>query len=285
MQRPTRLHVRLISDTHLAPVRSPFVIERSLVDDAPTISATSDSIMSTLLSTTGPPDTNTVLILAGDIGDSYSEPYRRFLQAARHAYAVVILVPGNHEYYTDGARDMTVVKEHLGRLARDTGVILLDNSDVIIRGFRFVGSTCWPLVPEEQFKVLKREGYGLVTRISKDSHRLDPSDFKRLHDSDIKYLEDTVRESREPCVVITHYPPSAMMIDDRFEHSPQIELHYNAELVDRVARTQGATPLWCCGHCHTSKRFWTRSMNTLLVANCVEGGNYDPEFVIELPSS
>ncbi len=275
-----RLLIRLISDTHLAPVISPFIEARSVVA---VVSKAAEAVLLDLESKrSDTPDDETVLILAGDMGDSASDPYRRLLIAARAAYQTVILVPGNHEYYTDGARDMSVVKEHLGRLTRDTGVILLDNADTVIQGIRFVGSTCWPIIPEEQFKVLKRERYGLVTRISKDSHRLDPSDFKRLHDTDVRYLEETVRNSREPCVVITHYPPSALMIDDRFEHSPQIPLHYNEGLIEKVAKTQGATPLWCCGHCHTSKRFWTRSMNTLLVANCVEGGEYDPEFVIEL---
>jgi Icc-related predicted phosphoesterase len=266
-----RLLIRLISDTHLAPLGLP-----------DQISKTANKILADFDAKTGPVDNETVLILAGDIGDVSSDPYRRFLVAARAVYRHVLLVPGNHEYYTDGASDMAVVKEQLGRLARDIGITLLDNSDVVIGGYRFVGSTCWPLVPEEQFKVLKREKYGLVTRITKNSHLLDPSDFKRLHDIDVEYLSQTVRESREPCVVITHYPPSALMIDDRFEHSPQIPLHYNEALIDLVAKTQGATPLWCCGHCHTSKRFWTRGMNTLLVANCVEGGNYDPDFVIEL---
>lgn len=272
--------VRLISDTHLAPVISPFASSRTVTE----VSSAAQTVLEGLLAlgARGPADDETVLLLAGDIGDVASDPYRRFLLAARSAYRHVLLVPGNHEYYTDGKRDMSVVKEHLARLTRDTGVTLLDNADVVIRGVRFVGSTCWPLVPEAQLKVLRREGYGLVTRITRDSHRMDHADFKRLHDEDINYLEKTIRLSREPCVVVTHYPPSSAMLDDRFEHSPEIALHYNDSLIDKVAKTQGSTPLWCCGHCHTSKRFWVRGMNTLLVANCVEGGQYDPDFVVEV---
>lgn len=272
----SQIQIRLISDVHLEPALSSLPGSEERPERA-------EAIMHDL-NTQGRADPSVVLILAGDIGDSYSDPYRRFLLAARAAYHTVILVPGNHDYYTDGAHDMGVVKEHLARLAQETGVTLLDNSDIVIRGFRFVGSTCWPIVPEEQFKVLKREHYGLVTRITKDSHRLDPSDFKRLHDMDVKYLEETVRSSREPCVVITHYPPSAVMLDDAYEHSAQIALHYNEGLIDRVAKTQEATPLWCCGHTHTSRRYWVRGMNTLLVSNCVEGGNYDKDFSAVLTS-
>ncbi len=270
-----RLAVRLISDVHLEPVMTTAPIRD---DDKEGATRQGEKIIHELTTS----KSQGVLILAGDIGDSYSDPYRRLLLAARAAHAAVILVPGNHEYYTDGAHDMGVVKDHLTRLCQETGVILLDNSDVVIRGFRFIGSTCWPLVPEEQYKVLKREGYGLVTRITKNCHRLDPADFKKLHDTDVAYLEETVRNSREPCVVITHYPPTAAMLDDAYEHSPQLSLHYNNGLIDRVAKTQGATPLWCSGHSHTAKRFWTHGMNTLLVSNCVEGGNYDSKFVVEL---
>lgn len=267
MKNRHRLLVKLISDTHFEPV----------VDEQG--SKLGEEVLNELLALG--PQGETVLVLAGDIGNSYTDPYRRFLLAAKAAYRHVLLVPGNHEYYMDGAKDMGVVKEHLGRLARDTGVILLDNADVVIQGVRFVGSTCWPLVPEEQFKVLKREGYGLVTRITKDSHRLDFSDFKRLHDADVRYLEEAIQESKEPCVIITHYPPSQMMLAEKFEHSPQLELHYNAGLIDKIAKTQG-TPLWLCGHCHTSKKVWIRGMSTVLAANCVEGGEYDSNFVFEL---
>lgn len=278
MSRKKKTSIHLISDTHLAPVISPLSSHHDRVD----VSSLAQEVFSSLAKKKDTKSPDSVLILAGDIGDSYSDSYRRLLLAARDAYRTVLLIPGNHEYYTDGRYDMSVVKEHLERLTKETGIILLDNADVVVNGIRFVGSTCWPIVPEEQFKVLKREGYGLVTRISKDSHRLDPSDFKKLHDTDVAYLEETVKNSKEPCVVITHYPPNTMMINDAFEHSSQISLHYNIDLIDRIAKTQGATPLWCCGHCHTSKRMWTRGMNTLLVANCVEGGNYDPEFIVEL---
>lgn len=265
------LAIRLISDTHFEPV----VNEQG--------SKLGEAVLNDLiaLGAEGRGDSNSVLVLAGDIGNPYTDPYRRFLLAAKAVYRHVLLVPGNHEYYLDGAKDMGVVKEHLGRLARDTGVTLLDNSDVVIQGIRFVGSTCWPIVPEEQFKVLKREGYGLVTRITKDSHRLDFSDFKRLHDMDVNYLEGVVTESKEPCVIITHYPPTAMMLDERYEHSPQVALHANDGLIDRVAKTQG-TPLWLCGHCHTAKKMWVRGMNTVLAANCIEGGEYDSGFVFSL---
>lgn len=280
-----RLFIRLISDMHLAPVLSPQMTQR-VGDTTPSISIAAEAVMASLQQTAtdnkGTADDQTVLVLAGDIGDTSSDPYRRLLVVARAAYRTVLLVPGNHEYYTDGKRDMGVVKEQLARLCRDVGVHLLDNSDLILHGVRFVGSTCWPIIPEEQNKVLVRENYGLVTRMTKDCHRLDFADFKRLHDTDVRYLEETVRDSREPCVVITHYPPTSEMLDDRFEHSSQVALHYNAGLVNSVAKTGGMTPLWLCGHSHTSKRMWLRSMNTLLVANCVEGGQYDPNFVVEL---
>lgn len=274
----SRLQIRLMSDLHLAPVIS---------DSAPSqsISSTAQQILETLSSSSIAGKDDSVLILAGDIGDSYSDPYRRLLLSASKAYKYVILIPGNHEYYTDGKHDMNVVKQHLGRLCRETGTILLDNADIVIKGFRFVGSTCWPLIPQEQYKVLKRESYGLVTRITKDSHRMDYSDFRRLHDIDVQYLQKTVRDSPEPCIVVTHYPPSGLMIDDRYEHSPQISIHFNEGLIDLVAKTQGATPLWCSGHSHVSKRIWVRAMNTLLVSNCVEGGNYDPDFVVDLTTS
>lgn len=219
-----------------------------------------------------------VFVLAGDIGNPYTEVYRNFLIEAKAACENVILVPGNHEYYN--TKDMNVTKKHLKRITDELGIILLDNGEVVIGGIRFVGSTCWPLVPEEQFATLVREKYGLVTQVTQDSHKMDYSDYKKLHDSDVAFLENAVAVSKEPCVIITHYPPSSYFLNDDFEHSPHVALHYNRGLVEKVAKMN--TLLWCCGHCHNSKRFWMKSLSTLVVANCVEGGEYDENFVISL---
>lgn len=261
MSGDSSISIHLISDTHLEPPMLSKEDEEAIIKNSE----------------------GELLILAGDIGDSYSEPYRRFLITTKNSYKHVILVPGNHEYYTDGKRDMIVVKEHLRRLCEELGIILLDNSEVVIKGVKFIGSTCWPLVPEEQFKVLKREGYGLVTRISDNSHRLDYSDFKRLHDRDVAFLKDAIDKNKEKkCVIITHYPPSLYMLDSAYEHSPHVALHYNRGLIEEVAKISGqaGVKLWCCGHCHNSKRYWTKSGSVLLAANCFEGGHYDKDFSV-----
>lgn len=222
-----------------------------------------------------------VLILAGDIGNPYSDAYMRFLKAQRALHKTVMLVPGNHEYYMDGVRDIDAVGHQLARVCLESGVILLDNADAVVGGLRFVGSTCWPNIPQSQEKALKSERYGLVTRISHNGRVVDTADIRRMHSVDVAYLDRVVRASKEPCVVITHYPPTHLMANEAYEHSPDLGVHFNPGLLERVAKTTNV-PLWLCGHAHTSKRFWGRGGSTLVGANCVAGGHYDPAFVIEL---
>jgi Icc-related predicted phosphoesterase len=256
--------IRLISDTHLKPVAS--------------LEEQSTSVRDVFRQFEETQEHNVTLVLAGDIGDSYSEIYRRFLMSARKAYSNVLLVPGNHEYYTDGKKDMHVVQEHLERLCRETGVTLLDNNSVVLNGIRFVGSTCWPIIPETLFKALRRAKYGLVARITRNSHKLDYADYKKLHDADVDYIQRTLNESKEPCVVVTHYPPSNVVVDDRFEDDPYLTINYNSGLIDKVPRML----LWCCGHVHTSKKFWVKGMRTLLATNCLAGGNYDKNLIFDV---
>ena len=40
-----------------------------------------------------------VLILAGDIGDPFSNIYKEFLTLCRSTFSFVIVVAGNHEFY------------------------------------------------------------------------------------------------------------------------------------------------------------------------------------------
>lgn len=214
-------------------------------------------------------------ILAGDIGDPYDPAYKNILLHTARKHRVSVLVPGNHEYYGD--KNMDTIKEKLKELCRDTSVVLLDNSthDITIRGhdIRLIGSTLWPRIPPEYYSYMKREKHGLVTKITKDMFPLRAEDFEVMNRNDINFLKRSI--SSEDCIVITHYPPTSMMLDDSTEHLPEVVTHWTEalELINSNVK------LWACGHCHTSKRFLVRG-NIPLVTNCVQGGRFDENFEI-----
>lgn len=257
------LRVRLLSDTHLPD--DPNLIE----DDVPYIKVTPKNVSS-----------DEILILLGDIGNPYAVPYKRLLQKARSVHSRVILVPGNHEYYQD-VRDIASVNEHLDILCKETGVIFLNRKTVEFDGIKFVGATCWPKISDSVYSSLKKEGYSLVTRVKKNGNSLDSSDFKQLHDQDLKFIEqETSFDLLKTCVVLTHYPPDPCLLDEQHEHSPVLSVHYNEDGLYTVKGQN--TKIWMCGHTHTGRRYWAKQQSILLVTNCYKGDEFDPDFALNI---
>src|SRR6266850_2298859 len=86
-----------------------------------------------------------VIVLAGDIGNGAAG-----IEWAREAFSgPVIYLAGNHEYYEG---EFEAVQQAMGTAAREFAVMLLDCSEAVVDGVRFLGCTLWTdysLVPAE----------------------------------------------------------------------------------------------------------------------------------------
>jgi len=89
-----------------------------------------------------------VLILAGNIGNPFSNTYELFLDWCSQRFEKIILVPGNREYY---GSDIISTKERLSSLSQKYGMILLDDKYIVIKKYNLViiGSTFWNYIPEK----------------------------------------------------------------------------------------------------------------------------------------
>lgn len=215
-------------------------------------------------------------ILAGDIGNPYDPQYKNVLIHTARKHRISVLVPGNHEYYNED-KSMESIKEKLKELTRDTGVILLDNTTYDISSpvsLRLIGSTLFPYIPNEYYPYLKRIKHGLVTKISRNMYPLSIDELNQLNKNDKHFLQRMITQG-EDSIVITHYPPTSMMLDDSTEHLPDVITHWS-ECMDMITEN---IKLWTCGHCHTAKRFMVRG-KIPLIANCVRGGYFDEGFEI-----
>lgn len=212
-------------------------------------------------------------ILAGDIGNPYNPEYKNILIHTARKHKLSVLVPGNHEYYTE-TKNIESVKEKLKELCRDTSVVLLNNTTYDYNDIKLVGSTLWPNVTSEYFPYLKKIKHGLVTKIMKDMFPLSLEDLNLMHNNDLNFLKRTIA-STDDCIIITHYPPSSIMLRDETEHLPDVVTHWT----EAMNIMKSNIKLWACGHCHTSKRYMVRG-TIPLVSNCVEGGQFDTNFEI-----
>mmetsp|Transcript_86973 Transcript_86973/g.218903 ORF Transcript_86973/g.218903 Transcript_86973/m.218903 type:complete len:347 (+) Transcript_86973:67-1107(+) len=97
-----------------------------------------------------------VLALLGDIsalGYMHGvKMYEHFLAECSRRFYMVLVLPGNHEFYNDGhsCRTQGDILEYMRNLSSAfPNVRLLENSGITVNGVRISGTALWSAVPEE----------------------------------------------------------------------------------------------------------------------------------------
>jgi predicted phosphodiesterase len=229
-----------------------------------------------------------IVVLAGDIARPAAA-----IEWARSCPAPIVYVAGNHEFY---GSDLVSTYEHLNRLTHGTRIHVLERSEYVHEGVRFLGCTLWSdyrLFDKPEDRAL---GIEMATKLIRDfSHIKVSPDFPDLFTPAISQLvflqtvawleECFSRDSHLPTVVVSHFAPTRSSISPAFANSP-INSSFVSDLEARIKVWQPA--LWLHGHTHGS--FDYRVGNTRVICNArgyAKGGiNENPDFdeacVIEL---
>ena len=81
-----------------------------------------------------------VVILAGDIGNPYTDDYKKLIEYCSSTHEKVIVVCGNHEYYNK--RTMSKIDSKIRQLCADEDNIhFLQTDSVIHNKVKFIGCT------------------------------------------------------------------------------------------------------------------------------------------------
>ena len=200
-----------------------------------------------------PPSTDAdAVILAGDLA--------RPDEAIAWASALrkpVLYVPGNHEFY---GGSIAGTRAALARCAAGTNVRLLDDTEAIIDGVRFLGTTLWTDFRLFGDGVQRTNAMEAGRRFMRDFTRIRntddspspfaPADAAELFDVESRWLEARLATRfAGPTVVITHHAPSRRSIHPRFADSP-----LNACFVSGAEHLLDGeqVQLWIHGHTHDS---------------------------------
>ncbi|MGY2184889.1 3',5'-cyclic adenosine monophosphate phosphodiesterase CpdA [compost metagenome] len=229
-----------------------------------------------------------IVVLAGDI----SRPAAA-IDWAKACPAPIVYVAGNHEFY---GSDLISTYEQLHRLSQGTQIHVLERSEYVHDGVRFLGCTLWSDYRLYEDAHERAHGIDLATALVRDFSRIRISpDFEDLFSpavsqlvflQTVAWLEDCfARDSTTPTVVISHFAPTRSSISPMFASSP-INSSFVSDLEERIRKWQPA--LWLHGHTHGS--FDYRVGDTRVVCNArgyaKEGVNENPGFdgalVIEL---
>lgn len=229
-----------------------------------------------------------VVVLAGDIASPR--------QAAFWALGFdkpVIYVLGNHEFYGGSIEGAAA---ELKQLCAGTQVHVLDDSEIVIDGVRFLGSTLWTdfmlfgagdarLAAMAQAQRLLRD-FSRIRSGGEECAVFTPDDAAALFERHAQWLDRRLDVAHDgPTVVITHHAPSRRSIHARFAGSV-----LNACFVSDAEWLAGAarTRLWIHGHTHDSFDYDLHGTRVVCnprgyaKAGVNENARFDPDFIVEV---
>ncbi|MBV6821979.1 metallophosphoesterase [Pseudomonas sp. PD9R] len=229
-----------------------------------------------------------VVVLAGDI----SRPAAA-IEWAKSCPAPIVYVAGNHEFY---GSDLISTYEQLNRLSEGTQIHVLERSEYLHNGVRFLGCTLWSDYRLFDSAQAREQGIDLATQLIRDFSRIKISpDFDDLFSpavsqmiflQTVAWLEDCFsKDSTTPTVVISHFAPTRLSIGPLFRRSP-INASFVSDLEERIKAWQPA--LWLHGHTHGSFDYRVGSTRVLCNARGYakdginENSDFDGAYVIEL---
>jgi len=220
-----------------------------------------------------------VVVLAGDIHEG-----TKGITWADKSFAgkPVLYVPGNHEYY---GGSLLKTRESLMRAAAESShVRFMDDTEIVIEGVRFIGSTLWTdynLNGNQPFACLDAElGIRDFKKIRTATYsRLHARHLIPLHAKSRRFLHQALSEPwAGPTVVITHHAPSGRSIHPRYQ-DPR-----NAKLTPAFASNlehlmgAGLPQLWIHGHTHDSADYFVEGTRVLSNPRGNGPTHFNPDF-------
>ncbi len=160
-----------------------------------------------------------VLILAGDIGNPYENMYTNFLKSVSGNFKKIFLITGNHEYYSHGntIKETDEYIENLILIEQMENVIFLNNKIYDYNNFRFIGTTLWSQIHDNNPESLTAcFDYINDFDVSKKHDNVAIQNYNNLFDENYNFLKQSIDETVLPVVVISHHLPSFKLIDKKY---------------------------------------------------------------------
>mmetsp|Transcript_57037 Transcript_57037/g.94823 ORF Transcript_57037/g.94823 Transcript_57037/m.94823 type:complete len:359 (-) Transcript_57037:240-1316(-) len=236
-----------------------------------------------------------VLALLGDISlldsETCASAMEDFLRDSLDHFEVVLLLLGNHEYYTQG-RSRTVARDIIAKARRICAAasarvgsakepparcFLLENEAVTIAGVRVAGTTLWSRihqtqtvegaiaadkVPQRCVEYCLRDFYRIYTDEAADGTKPEPLSADQVnvwHESAASFLASEAEKCTaacQPMVILTHHAPSfkTMMRQHAEEaRSDGFGCGFATDLEWMLAGGRyRAIHSWCFGHTHSN---------------------------------
>lgn len=165
-----------------------------------------------------------VLCLAGDICPCGTEEdyktFTEFLTFVCPKYKYIIHVPGNHEYYTSGAKEITIwntmneINKRLKKLRDIFPNYIFLNGEVEIliineKKCAFIGATLWTKINVNDYKTIENNmnDYSHIY-VGKIPRKITVKEVQQIHNKHVAFIAMAIKKfNKIPCVLVTHHKP------------------------------------------------------------------------------
>ena len=181
--------------------------------------------------------TTDVLVIAGDLDDSYHITDSIRIVCEKFKKALVIFVPGNHDFYGADIRRML---DKFSRLEqRVSNYRCLYNSSLLVSDRRFIGRTLWfPRTEETQLNKFNLNDFYYIKNFENDVHVHNTAAIAFLQRAKLMYS-----------YVITHHLPTQRSIPGK-DRDKKTNVFYVNSLDDLIFLRKPFC--WIHGHIHES---------------------------------
>lgn len=252
------MDIRICSDLHLETILSDFSEnKKNLIPER-----TEKNIFSLVY----PYEYVNISILAGDIGDPFSQYYWNFITYVSTMSDLVLIVPGNHEYYGTASNPRSIVKTNQFLLQEQTKysnvIFLID--DILEVEFRpnssipgskiaessisednniitFIGTTLWSHIPDEYASHLTK--VLPVFKMIQEFSGIDGVNIFNEYNKGSQQLLELGCKMKNP-FVITHYAPFFNACHNTKYQNGITQYGYSNDLFKLNPS------VWCYGHTH-----------------------------------
>lgn len=198
------------------------------------------------------------LFLAGDIGEIGNEKYEEFLNYVNQHWEKVIMILGNHEYYSKDKSYEEKLIENREFFKQFENIYLLEKECIELEGYRIIGLTLWSKLVRNQAatkKVKKRENNKL-TKIGIEG-------LNKIHELSKQWLINNYDKTRKT-IIVTHYPLTLVDSFVRpkcYSHEP---IEWLKEFANEYFLDIPEKQLICIsGHTHFSHNFINIDLNKI----------------------
>ena len=193
-------------------------------------------------------------ILAGDIGNPYSDNYKSFIKDVHKKFEKIFLIAGNHEYYSHG-KSIDETNEYIVSIcSKYSNISFLNNNYELYEGYNFVGSILWSKIKNTKYEIND-------TEFIKD---MNISKYNILNEKCLAYLESAL-DKLDNVIVITHHMPSSTLIDSKYKVGSISNYNewFYCDMDEFICKNKDKIKCWIYGHTHTPSEKLIENVNCI----------------------